>query len=87
MAIGVQRTAHADIGIAITGATGPSAGEKAAGLTFVAVAGASPEPVVRRLTGDLGAGRNAERAVRIALELGERVVAGSDRVALPGDAA
>jgi PncC family amidohydrolase len=85
MAVGVRRTTRADIAIAITGAmdTPPEGGTR--GLTFIAVAGAAPVPVVRRLNDDLGPGRNDERAVRMALQLGERVVTGAKESALPGD--
>ena len=85
MATGVQRKTRSDIGIAITGATGSPADGQPAGVTFIAVAGTTPTPVVRRFTGDLGPGRNDERAVRMALQLSECVVNGANAAALPGD--
>ncbi len=86
MAIGVQRRTRSDIGIAITGATGSPADGRPAGVTFVAVAGTTPTPIVRRFADDLGPGRNDERAVRMALHLSECLVNGADATALPGDA-
>jgi nicotinamide-nucleotide amidase len=86
MAVGVQRATRADVAIAITGATVGATEGKPAGLTFVAVAGVSGTPTVRRFGDDLGPGRNDERAVRMALQLGECIVIGAGDAALPGDA-
>lgn len=87
MAIGVQRRTQSDIGIAITGATGKPADGQPAGVTYIAVAGTGRTPIVRRFMGDLGPGRNDERAVRMALQLGECILNGASDTALPGDAA
>ena len=76
MALGLQRMTRADIAIAITGATGRPAEGKPSGLTFIAVTSGTKVACVRRLTGDLGPGRNDERAVRMALQLGETVARG-----------
>lgn len=78
MALGVQRATGADIAIAITGATGAPAEERPAGLTFIAVTDGTAMPTVRRFDGDLGPGRNDERAVRMALQLALDVTKRSD---------
>jgi nicotinamide-nucleotide amidase len=86
MASGLQRLTRADVAIAVTGATGRLVEGKPAGLTFVAIAGAEPAPIVRRFSEDLGPGRNNERAVRMALRLGEGIVRDEDVAGLPGHA-
>lgn len=73
MALGLQRVTQADIAIAITGATGAPVEGKPSGLTFIAVTSGPKVTCVRKFTGDLGPGRNDERAVRMALQLGETV--------------
>ena len=73
MALGVQRATGVAIAIAITGATGVPAEGKPAGLTFIAVSDGITTPTVRRFDGDLGPGRNDERAVRMALQLALQV--------------
>ena len=85
MASGLQRVTGSDVAIAVTGATGKPVEGKPPGLTFIAVAGTAPTPIVRRFTGDLGPGRNNERAVRMALQLGEYILRGEDDVRLPGE--
>jgi nicotinamide-nucleotide amidase len=85
MAMGVQRRTGADLAIAITGATGTPANGQPAGTTFIAVVDTTRAPLVRRFASDLGAGRNDERAVRMALQLGESMLAGANAAALPGE--
>jgi PncC family amidohydrolase len=87
MAIGIQRRTGADLAIAITGATGTPANGQPAGTTYIAVVYTTGVPLVRRFSGDLGPGRNDERAVRMALQLGESVLARDSDAALPGDPA
>jgi nicotinamide-nucleotide amidase len=87
MASGVQSATRADVAIAVTGATGKPADGNPPGLTFVAVACTTQPPIIRRFDGDLGPGRNDERAVRVALQLGECVVSGVDASRFPGEAA
>jgi PncC family amidohydrolase len=80
MALGVQRDTGADLAIATTGTTGAAAAGTPAGLTFIAAVGGTLVPTVRRYTGDLGPGRNDERAVRMALQLGLDIADGSEAV-------
>lgn len=77
MALGVQRRTGVDVAIAVSGATGAAAEGKPAGLTFIAACNGTSPPTVRRFSGDLGPGRNDERAVRMALQLGLEVTSGS----------
>lgn len=84
MATGARRATGADIGIAVSGATGASVEGKPPGLTLIAIASPDAPVLVRQFDDDLGPGRNDERAVRMALQLAIGVVRGAPLDELPG---
>jgi nicotinamide-nucleotide amidase len=86
MAAGARRISGADVAIAVTGATGAPAEGKPPGLTFIAVATPDHRVRIREFSGDLGPGRNDERAVRMALQLARAALTASTDDALPGAA-
>jgi nicotinamide-nucleotide amidase len=86
MAAGARRVSGADVAIAVSGATGASAEGKPPGLTYIAVATPDHRVRTREFRGDLGPGRNDERAVRMALELARAALTGSTDDVLPGTA-
>ena len=69
MASGIRQLLHADIGVSITGVSGPEAeGSKPVGLTFIGVAGGTATTTQRfQWTGDRW--ENRRRSVIAALEL------------------
>jgi PncC family amidohydrolase len=83
MAAGARQATAADVAIAVTGSTGSASDGKPPGLTFIAVA-TRDVMRVRRFDGDLGPGRNDERAVRSALQLALAVLTGAADDELPG---
>lgn len=74
LAAGAARSCGADVGLATTGAAGPDPSDgEAPGTVFVAVAGLTPEPEVRRLAleGERGVIRQGatDAVLELALEL------------------
>lgn len=86
MAAGARHVTGADVAIAVTGATGSAAEGKPPGLTYIAVATPDSRVRTREFRGDLGPGRNDERAVRMALQLARAALTSSTDDKLPGTA-
>jgi nicotinamide mononucleotide (NMN) deamidase PncC len=86
MAAGARRVTGADVAVAVSAATGSAAEGKPPGMTYIAVATPDSRVRTREFSGDLGPGRNDERAVRMALQVARIALTSSSDDMLPGKA-